>query len=130
MKKIILLIALLALFLIACGQPAHAASSTATLGWAPVTTNTDGSGCTDLQGYNVYRASGSNGTYSKIGTVGATTLGYIDAVLVPNNTTITVCYVVTAFDSYNESGYSNQVCKSFFGADTISPAPPTNLTVQ
>ncbi len=127
MKRItisFLLIGVLCLFSV----PAFAA--TATLSWTAPTTNTDGTPCIDLAGYNIYSHSGT--IYTKIASAPSTTMTYVDQnITVPNNTTITRCYVVTAFDtSNNESGYSNEVCKSFFGADTISPSPPGSLTVK
>ncbi len=122
-------IALFALTLFAA-IPAFAGSPTGTaaLSWTAPTTNTDGTVCTDLAGYNVYLHSGT--LYSKLTSTTATSWTD-DNISVPNNTVLKRCYAVTAFDtSGNESGYSNEVCKSFFGVDTISPSPPGDAAVK
>ncbi len=120
---------LLLILAVALAGPAMAA--TATLTWTAPTTNTDGTPLTDLAGYKVYVSATVDGTYALIGTVAAATTTYTDTVTVPNNTITRRYYVVTAFDGAgNESAYSNQAVKSFFGVDTIGPKAPTNLTVQ
>jgi hypothetical protein len=108
--------------IILCAYSAFA--DQAELSWQAVTTNTDGTACTDLAGYNVYLH--DDAAYAKIGVVSSGVLGYTDSgITVPNNTAVTRCYVVTAFDNDgNESAYSNEACKSFFGADTIAPGKP------
>ncbi len=127
MKNSRLFILLVAVF---CFFGTTALAATATLTWTAPATNTDGTPLIDLAGYNVYTHSGS--LYTKIASTSSSTTTYADSsITVPNNTTITRCYVVTAFDtSNNESAYSNEVCKSFFGADTVSPSPPGSLLVK
>jgi fibronectin type 3 domain-containing protein len=57
-------------------------------------------------GYNAYRSTTSNGTYSKLNTSLITTTSYTDQAVLSG---VTYYYVTTAVDSQgNESVYSNQ----------------------
>ena len=75
----------------------------------------------DLAGYNVYRSTTSGGPYTQIAT-GLTVSAYTDGSVTTN-----YYYVVTAVDtSGNESANSTEV--SAIPANTVPPAPPTDLT--
>ena len=75
----------------------------------------------DLAGYNVYRFTTSGGPYTRIAT-GLTVSAYTDGSVTTN-----YYYVVTAVDtSGNESANSTEV--SAIPANTVPPAPPTDLT--
>jgi fibronectin type 3 domain-containing protein len=77
---------------------------TVTLSWTASTTPN--------VSYNIYRSAKSNGTYTKIGSVGVGVLGYVDSTALAGETYF---YVATAVDSSkNESAYS---------------APPVQATV-
>lgn len=137
MKKIGIVAATLLAVMFMFAGTSHAVVSapttTVTNTWNAPMTNCDGTTLIDLAGTNVYMASSPTGSYTKIGVVSSTTPGavysYTDAFTVPNNTAVQRCYMVRAYDaSGNEScNDSNQVCKSFFGLDTIGPAGITNL---
>ncbi len=108
-----------------------AASVGVSLVWDAPTLNTDGTAITNLAGYVVYRSSTSGGPYTKIGVTVANIISYIDVFNVPDNTTLTYFYVVTAYNTNgNESGYSNEVIKSVTGNNTIAPLAPTNLRLK
>lgn len=110
---------------------ANAATMGATLTWVSPATNTDGTALTNLAGFNVYSSSTHGGPYTRIGLTTATVLTYTDSVSVPDNTIVTKFYVVTAYNTNgNESGYSNEVTKSFTGNNTLAPNPPQNLTTS
>jgi fibronectin type 3 domain-containing protein len=118
MKKLAFLF--LALFAFALWPPeSHAASVTLT--WDPVTTNSDGSACTDLDHYELYK---NNSAFVSVAPDHDT-----DG---DGNPDITVTasdgdkFYVTAIDhSGNESGPSNVVT-----IDMLAPASCTNLKVR
>lgn len=102
--------------------------ATATLNWDSVITNTDGTVCTDLAGYNVYSSATTGGPYTKLLTTSALVTTATVSITVPNNIVITHYYVATAFDTTgNESAFSNEASKSFFGLDTVPPKAPGNM---
>ena len=73
--------------------------SSVILSWSPSTSS--------VAGYNVYRAAVSGGPYTKLPSVGPTTLAFTDSTGAGGQT---YYYVVTAFNSNNvESGRSNEV---------------------
>lgn len=82
----------------------------ATLLWAPATTNSDGTPLSDLAGYRVYYGTAS-GNYTTTVDVSdpAATSAQIDG-LTPNTT---YYFAVTAYDSSgNESSFSNEGVKA------------------
>ena len=83
--------------------------TTATLTWEAPTTNADGSPLTDLAGYKVYQGT-SSGTYEVGAPIDVQNVLTYQAVDPPQGLH---CFVVTAYDtSANESGYSNEGCKT------------------
>ncbi len=80
----------------------------ATLSWQAPSTNADGSPITDLAGYKIYYGTSSR-QYTNSSDVGSNTTGTIQGLSAG-----TYYFAVTAYDSYgNESGYSNEVTKTF-----------------
>ena len=80
-------------------------TGTISLAWDAVTTNADGSTCTDLAGYKIYygTASGQYGTPKDVGNITTYDLTGLTAGQ-------TYYIVTTAYDtSNNESSYSNEV---------------------
>ena len=113
MKKLIALIIFTLLMMVTI-----AFSSTALLSWEEVTTNTDGTLCTDLAGYRIYYGFDQGGPYPYEVDVGDTLSASIDGEWEGQR----VCFVATAYDlSDNESDYSNEVCKDF---PQGAPQPP------
>jgi hypothetical protein len=102
---------------------------TTTLNWDNPTTNCDNSTLIDRNGTYVYLTSVPTGSYTRIATLPVTATLFADSFAVPNNIIVQRCYMVRAFDATgNEScNDSNQVCRSFFGVDTIGPAGIINL---
>jgi hypothetical protein len=116
MKKIFLPI-LFVIFLLAFITPPASAAGTGTalLGWDAVTTNSDGTPCTDLAGYKIYY-----GTVSRGAATSPAQFAYQQSVSVGNVLGYTVTgladgtwyFSVTAFDTLgNESNFSNEVHK-------------------
>ncbi len=105
------------LFIIFHGTLLFAGS--ATLSWAPPTTNTDGTPLTDLAGFKVYYGT-SSGSYTQV-----VNAGNVTTYTVNNLTSDTYYFVTTAYDTTgNESAYSNEVSK------IIPSIPYFNLTVN
>ena len=101
----------LSLFFIFCLLNTNVAfAGSATLSWTPPTTNVDSTPLTDLAGYKVYYGT-SSGNYTQSININntATTTYQID-----NLTDGTTYYFsVTAYDTLNnESGYSNEACRT------------------
>jgi len=77
-----------------------------TLRWSTVTINSDGSVCTDLAGYRIYRATGVWGPFTLIDSTAETNY------TLARSTAVTYFYAVTAYDDavpFNESGKSMYV---------------------
>ncbi len=106
--------------------PAAPTGLTATGGDGQVILDWANNSETDLAGYNVYRATTSGGTYSKVNSSLVTTSAYTDTGLA-NGTPY--YYVVTAVDlSINESANSNEAPAT---PQATPPADgPTNLTAS
>ncbi len=107
------ILAVLALLL--CAVPASAATTSVSLGWDA---NTE----PDLVGYRLYHATVSGGPYPLAGEVAAPATTWTHTGLVDG----LHCWVATAHDTTNESGYSNEVCTTL---DATAPAAPRNLRV-
>ena len=119
MKRLIIIFAILML-----AAPAYA--KVYTLAWDAVTTNEDGSPCTDLAGYRIY-CSLVSGDYTE-GVrlcridVGNVTQTDIEVAVEEGDT---VHFVATAYDTnQNESQYSNEV---FDTIPFLCPAAPGAL---
>lgn len=95
-----------------------------TMGWA-ATASWDAVVDPDLQGYNLYRASGAcatPGPFAKINTYGLVTSGPV-ANPTANGT---YCHKITAFNPVGESLFSNTVEFKY----VVNPPPaPANLSV-
>jgi hypothetical protein len=100
-----------------------AVAQTATLSWTAPGASTDGSTQTDLSGYNVYYGT-SSGTYGvpiNVGNVTSYTLNGLG--------TGTYYFAVTAYNTSGiESGFSNEVSKSFTAGPIISGVTAQNIT--
>ncbi|MEW6600288.1 MAG: MopE-related protein [Nitrospirota bacterium] len=87
------------------------------LTWTPPTANDDGTPLNDLAGYNVYYGT-SSGNYSESIDVGDVLTYQVDNL----STGVTYYFTTTAYDtSGNESGYSNEMSKTFPAIDTSAP---------
>ncbi len=103
--------------------PDAPAGLVATAGDGSVSLDWDNNGESDLDGYNVYRANGTGGPYTKLNGSLLAASAYSDT-SVTNFTTY--YYVVTAVDTgANESGNSSEA--SATPEDTTAPAAPTGL---
>jgi fibronectin type 3 domain-containing protein len=102
------------------GLGATAGDTKVTLGW---NANSE----SDLAGYNVYRATTSGGSYTKVNGSLVTSTSYVDT-SVANGTKY--YYVVRAVDtSTNSSGNSNEASATpTAGPDTTPPPVPSGLT--
>lgn len=74
-------------------------------------------------GYRIYRADTAGGPYTRIGEVAHSATPTWTSPEQPNGT---FYYVVSAFNSVAESGYSNEVSETFANP----PHPPANLRKQ
>jgi hypothetical protein len=85
-------------------------SSTAnsvTLAWDKPDSNNDGSDLNDLAGYKIYYGTSSNNYTQSIN------VGNITSAVISNLSSGTWCFATTAYDNAgNESGYSNEECKT------------------
>jgi hypothetical protein len=126
MKTVLLAYVLLTLSAFGLGQVAcpSGVNHCSQLTWSASTTGSPTS-------YNVHRSLVTGGcsnvsatTCSKVGTVTAPTLQFVDS---PLAATTTYFYVVTAVNAVGESGPSNQASVTT-GQDPL-PAAPTNVSV-
>ena len=92
-----------------------------TFKWDAVTLNADGTPCTDLGGYKLYRGT-AKGTYG-----GPIDVGNVTTYVHSEPKDGKYYYVVSAYDtSGNESGYSNEVGVTI---DHTAPKPPSNFSL-
>lgn len=92
-------------------------ASTVVLSWNPPSTNADGTSLNDLAGYKLYYGSAS-GNYSESIDVGDVLTYQVNNL----STGVTYYFTTTAYDtSGNESGYSNEISKTFPAPDTTPP---------
>jgi len=88
------------------------------LSWGAPSSNADGTPLNDLAGYNIYYGTAS-GNYSESIDVGDVLTYQVNNL----STGVTYYFTTTAYDtSGNESGYSNEISKSFAAPDTTAPA--------
>lgn len=87
------------------------------LSWDPPSTNADGTPLDDLAGYNIYYGTASRNYSASINA------GDVLNYQVNNlSTGVTYYFTTTAYDtSGNESGYSNEISKTFSVPDTTAP---------
>jgi hypothetical protein len=102
----------------------HAAfAQTAMLSWTAPANNTDGSTPADLSGYKVYFGT-SSGTYGA-----PINVGNVTSYTVTGLGSGTYYFAVTAYNtSGDESGFSNEVSKSFATGPVISGVASQNIT--
>lgn len=119
-KKIIFTLIIFALLSV----PAFAADKTVVLTWNP---NTE----TDMSGYTGYQYSSSTDTtVDATWTVAHPTVTRSTVVSVPDNTNVTICFELDAYDlSNNHSARSSRVCTTLTGSDTTAPTAPTNVKI-
>lgn len=108
-------------------MPVFALGASATFQWSPVTTNQDGTPCTDLSGYNVYE---TTSTRTKLNTMVIPTSACTGTPVVCNyqytySTSLDAhTFVCTAIDTTShESGDSNTATA------VINPHSPTNFII-
>ena len=121
MKRIILILLSVCVFLMLSVSIPAANAGSAVLTWTAPTTNVDGTPLTDLAGFKVYWGNVSgNYSYNKdVGNVVTYSLTGLGKG--------TWFFAVTAYDtSGNASVYSNEVKKNI----TVNPSPPTGCSVQ
>jgi hypothetical protein len=115
MKKLLFLVALTLVGIFIGVTTSSAATSSVTLAWDA---NTE----PDLAGYKLYSGASAGGPY-----VLKQTLAKVTGTTVAGLADGTYHFVLTAFDTFsNESGYSNEVFKTF---DTIPPLAPRNVVI-
>ncbi len=108
------------LFWVAC-LPA----GTVRVSWDAVTTNQDGTLCTDLSGYRIYYGT-SSGSYDDVIDVGNVTSFLIDGLVVETN----YFFTMTAYDlSGNESSFSEEVKHFVTHVEDDDEVNPTEFTV-
>ena len=85
----------------------------------------------DLQGYNFYTSNTSQlydpNSFINIPLTAIDPNVPMTVYSIPNPQEIPYYFVVTAYDLYNESGYSNEVS---FTPDLTPPVDPTNLEIR
>jgi hypothetical protein len=112
------------------GVTATGGSSSITISWIAPTQNTDDSTLTDLLGYEIYRSTSANGTYTQLNSSDITTTSYTDSTAVSGTT---YYYKVTAADTGGiESAMSSSDSASLAatsggtspggGGDSIAPS--------
>jgi len=119
-KKILFTIMVLAVFAV----PAFAVDKTIILTWSP---NTE----SDMSGYTGFQYSSSTDTtVDATWTVAHPTTTKSTVINVPDNTNMTICFELDAYDlANNHSAKSQRVCTTVTGNDTQGPGVPTNVRV-
>ena len=126
---------LLALLAMSCINLGLADAAVVTrMEWDAVTTNSDGSPCTDLDGYKVYctLVMPDFGVGQDVGNVLTVNFSTVTAMSVAG---LYTC-VVTAYDVWgSESAHSNSVKvlkqgSTFYGPDALSPSFPVGVIVK
>ena len=104
------------------GLTATAGNTTVDLSWTAPTRNEDGTILTDLDGYNIYRATGSGGTFEKINTSINKPSSFQDT---GRTNGTTYFYKVASVDTAsNESNLSSQASAQ---PVDVAPGAPVNL---
>jgi hypothetical protein len=81
----------------------------------------------DMREYRLYR---TDGTRTLIGTIAHPTTSYNFSVTVPDNSSGTLTFVLTAVDTNNNQSSDSTPASYTYNLDTIPPTSPRNLSVQ
>ncbi len=81
----------------------------------------------NLAGYNVYRSTSSNGTFTKVNSSTITATSYTDGSALLGQT---YYYFVRAVDIHGTEGGSTAQLIGTRGTDTVPPAPPTGISTS
>jgi len=82
---------------------------------------------TDMRDYRLYR---TDGTRTLIGTIPHPNTSYNFSVTVPDQSSGTLRFVLTAVDTNNNESLDGSPASYSYNLDTSSPAAPRNLSVQ
>src|SRR4030042_4888381 len=82
---------------------------------------------TDMRDYRLYR---TDGTRTSIGTIPHPNTSYNFSVTVPDQSSGTLRFVLTAVDTNNNESLDGSPASYSYNFDTIPPAAPRNLSVQ
>lgn len=115
MKWMILVLVIVMIF---CGS-AFGATLNLRATW---TANTE----SDMKEYKLYR---TDGTRTLIGTIPHPTTSYNFSVTVPDNSSGTLTFVLTAIDTNNNESLDSTPASHSYNIDTIPPGSPKNLNV-
>jgi len=116
MKWVIVLLAFITIF----SGSAFGATLNLRATW---TANTE----TDMRDYRLYR---TDGTRTLIGTISHPNTSYNFSVTVPDLSSGTLRFVLTAVDTNNNESLDSSPASYSYNLDTIPPAAPRNLSVQ
>ena len=116
MKWVIILLAFITIF------PGSAFGATLNLR-ATWTANTEA----DMREYRLYR---TDGTRTLIGTIAHPNTSHNFSVTVPDQSSGTLRFVLTAVDTNNNESLDGSPASYSYNLDTIPPAAPKNLSVQ
>jgi hypothetical protein len=81
----------------------------------------------DMKEYRLYR---TDGTRALIGTIQHPTVSYNFSVTVPDQSSGTLTFVLTAIDTNNNASLDGSPAPYSYNLDTSPPAAPRNLSVQ
>lgn len=81
----------------------------------------------DMKEYRLYR---TDGTRTLIGTIRHPNTSYNFTVTVPDNSSGTLTFVLTAVDTNNNQSADSTPASYTYNLDTIPPGAPRNLSVQ
>jgi len=116
MKWVIILLAFITIF----SGSAFGATLNLRATW---TANTE----SDMKEYRLYR---TDGTRALIGTIPHPTISYNFSVTVPDQSSGTLTFVLTAIDTNNNASLDSTPAAYSYNFDTTPPAAPRNLSVQ
>lgn len=81
----------------------------------------------DMKEYRLYR---TDGTRTLIGTITHPTTSYNFSITVPDNSSGTLTFVLTAIDTNNNQSADSATASYTYYLDTIPPTAPRDLTVR
>ena len=116
MKWVIILLAFITIF----SGSAFGATLNLRATW---TANTE----SDMKEYRLYR---TDGTRALIGTIPHPTISYNFSITVPDQSSGTLTFVLTAIDTNNNVSLDGSPASYSYNFDTIPPTAPRNLSVQ
>jgi hypothetical protein len=115
MKLFSFLIGCLGLLILSSSAPAQSANTfDATITWTCT--------CSNQTGFNIYRKTGTTGTYAKVGSTAATVMTFTDPGLLPSTTYV---YNIGAFNPTNEVHGAETTATTGGGGVTGAPGAPT-----